>query len=117
LLNIILSPMSEMASTSKRVTVEDASPSPPPLPKEHLPAPAVAEPVDQPIESLGDDDSEEEEWDDEWDPAAKRLPGEANEKGKGKGKGKEANGDGQPWQAVWAPERNGGYCEVSRVHN
>lgn len=97
-----------MASTSKRVTVEDASPSPPPLPKEPLPASNAAEPVDQPIDSIGDEGSEDEEEDsnDESDPASERGPAGLN--GKVKGKGKEAaNGDALPWQAVWAPEQNG----------
>ena len=100
-------PHDKMASTSRQATVQDASPSPPPLPNEPLPTitdPALV--VDQPIESLGDDDdeSEDDDSDDEWDPALQRGPGEV----KGKSKAKEdSKGETQPWQAVWAPEQNG----------
>ncbi len=97
-----------MASSSKQVTVEDASPSPPPLPKEPLPNSAQPAPIDQPIESLGEDDeSGEEESDEEWDPAAERGPEAVNGKEKGKEKDQSNGEDGQPWQAVWAPEQNG----------
>jgi hypothetical protein len=99
-------------SSSQKVTVEDASPSPP-LPSEPLPAASTSAPVDEPITSLGFDESEDE--DDEWNPSSERLPGEEG-KEKGKGKGKETQdagrtgGDGEKahsWQAVWSAEKNG----------
>lgn len=99
-------------------TVQEASPSPPPLPKESLPAagPSTeAGPADQPITSLGEGDDEDA---DEWDPAEERLPGQdAPKKDKGKGKATAAaatahgiaagDGNAHPWQAVWSPEKNG----------
>ena len=100
-----------MASSSKQVTVEDASPSPPPLPKEPLPGPSATEPIDEPIHSLGDDEltdeeeANEEESGDEWDPAAEHIPGDVTgENAKGNSQGE---GELQPWQAVWAPEQQG----------
>lgn len=120
---------------SKQVTVAEASPSPPPLPKEPLPSTdditassAVADTngetavVDQPITSLGDGESDEEgdEEDEEvWDPSEERLPGDVSisgkkrDKGKGKLKQEESvpgvvAADGaHPWQAVWSAEKNG----------
>ncbi|WWD19154.1 hypothetical protein CI109_103612 [Kwoniella shandongensis] len=116
-----------MSSSTRKVTVEDAtsshsaSPSPsPPAAKSALPTsskPHEGEddtadpvPVDQPIDSLGGEEHEDED-EDEWDPAEERLPGEAEGKGKGKGKAKEGEGEGEahPWQAVWSPEQNAWY--------
>ena len=96
-----------MASTSQQATVQDASLSPPPLPNEPLPTIRDSAPVvDQPIESLGDDDgeSEDDDSDDEWDPADQRGPGEVRESTKVK---EVSTGEDQPWQAVWALEQNG----------
>lgn len=117
-------------STSKQATVEDASPSPPPLPTEQPPLPTGQPPlptepvpgaVDEPIRSLGDgvsdddDEEDEEEEEEEWDPSEERLPGQEGKKGTGKGKGKESRAGGEggeevkahPWQAVWSAEKNG----------
>jgi hypothetical protein len=109
-----------MASTAKYTTVEEASPSPPPLPNEPLPG----APIDVPITALGegedsDDGGEEGENAEEvWDPSSEAQPGE-DRKGKGKrkaedveegqGGGREKSMDAKenPWQAVWAPEQNG----------
>jgi len=92
-------------SPAKPVTIEDASPTPPPLPNE--PLHTATETIDLPITSLGGGLDEEEEQ--EWDPAEERGPGESSSSGKGKGvaKGEEEGGDEQPWQAVWAPDQNG----------
>ena len=117
---------SKMASV-KAATVEEASPSLPPLPSGPLPTQEA--PIAELINFLGEDDSEDErpkedgghaedgagENEEEWDPSAERLPGEGA-KGKGKEKasseGGASGGEGtgenaHPWQAVWSPEKNG----------
>lgn len=125
--------------SSKKVTVQEASPSPPPLPKEPLPSSSVIPPtsnteavVDQPITSLGAEGSDEDDDEDEWDPSEERIPGqESSGKGKDKGKGKgkqvaseEAGETGEegkeeekahPWQAVWSAEKNGEWSVLPLV--
>ncbi|ORY35655.1 hypothetical protein BCR39DRAFT_511339 [Naematelia encephala] len=119
-----------MASTSKTVAVASSSPSPPPLPNEPLPSTSDL-PVDQPIDSLGDDDDDEDE-DQEEDGSASastsrqgsgdaKIGGESSssavaqiEKGNGAETAKDGAADqsqsqSQPWQAVWAPEQNAWY--------
>lgn len=112
---------------SKQVTVEEASPSPPPLPKEVAPVAsssnssspaevsATRDPADVPVDTLGENsDSDQGEEDagseiEEWDPSEERLPGQTSKSSSSKGKGKAVDGEtsNQPWQAVWAPEQNG----------
>lgn len=114
---------------SKQVTLEEASPSPPPLPKEPIPVASSSKSADEgkedaadvPINSLGDDDEEQDEEagnqdkgedddedeEEEWDPSEERLPGQSSKTAKGKGKAAESDASEQPWQAVWAPEQNG----------
>jgi hypothetical protein len=113
---------------SKQPSVQEASPSPPPLPPGPVPTASTSaagesggQPVDVPINSLGEDeddsdaasgpDDEVEEKDDdeeeEWDPAEERLPGQGGAKDKGKGKAEDQSTADQPWQAVWAAEQNG----------
>ena len=112
----------------KKVTVQEASPSP-------SPSAAVLDseggPVDVPINSLGDDSDEEdgdnttlkagkdasEDEEDTWNPSEEKLPGQDDKlvsKGKEKGKGKavatDEDKEGEkphPWQAVWSEEKNG----------
>ncbi|WWC63387.1 uncharacterized protein I303_105987 [Kwoniella dejecticola CBS 10117] len=117
--------MSSSASISKKATVEEAeqSPSPPPASPAKLPESTdeggngKSGVIDEPIDSLGNDDEkeQEEEEEEEWDPSSERLPGQTTSKG-GKGKNKDdgkeeidAGGEGQPWQAVWAEQQNAWY--------
>lgn len=112
-------------------SVQEASPSPPPLPPGPVPTgsssnagPLENQPADVPIASIGEDEDDEDDVDEnddevenagaskedgsddeEWDPSEERLPGQSS---KDKGKGKATDQDAsQPWQAVWAPEQNG----------
>ncbi|KAK1927180.1 hypothetical protein DB88DRAFT_469887 [Papiliotrema laurentii] len=119
-----------MAESSRQAAAGSKSPTPPPLPDEPLPAPLTgsigeegeAQPVDQPILSLGDDDDEEEE--EQEGEGGKTDKGDGDEDdhtegdkdaahSKSKGKEKEAapdmSGENQPWQAVWSPEQNAWY--------
>jgi len=111
-----------MAESSTSAATRESA-SPPPLPKEPILTSNEAVPVDQPIDSLGDDDEDEQPAED--GPAAEEAQagGESGEEDlpvkKRKGKGKAANegssgttkveaaSEAQPWQAVWAPEQNG----------
>ena len=110
---------------AKEATVEDGSPSPPPLPNEPPPEVSAEEVIDQPIASLGEDHDEEddnasdssfESGDSEWDPSEQRLPGESSKRkvketvdtdGEGSGDQAADTNESQPWQAVWSPEQNG----------
>lgn len=117
--------------SKKAATVEEASPSPPPLPPGPIPT-ASSGVIDQPIASLGEgsddededggedgEEDEEEDDEEEWDPSEERLPG-SKVKGKGKAKATDATAEGgaaagegedkaHPWQAVWSPDKNGAF--------
>lgn len=120
---------SNMASTSKQPTVEEASPSPPvtavSLPEQSAEATISNAGIEKAESSGGSDEQAnegagtkgDEEPEEEWDPAAESLPGgSANVKGKGKQTADAGGPQGseQPWQAVWSPEQNG---ELAAQHH
>jgi len=131
-------PLTIMAESSRQAAARSTSGTPPPLPTEQPPLPVGAEdddasPVDQPIDSLGENDEDEDEnsadegaEDDEADSQTGEVESEHRASGSGtveggtKGKGKATDdgkpagadaesttGDTQGWQAVWAPDQNG----------
>ena len=128
--------------SAKAVEIDEHE-APPPLPLEPPPDSDDEDtPVNQPINSLGEDDDEDEDEDEEGNdedaeragdedqgegPASAAAAAEdaadepsKQQKGKSKGKGKakqDAAGDKQqPWQAVWSPESNGEREYTPRMH-
>lgn len=117
----------EAVPVPKMVTVEDASPSPPPLPSEPLPEVVdkvdgtgdnessklgkAKEQVDHEHETNGDGKEELEDEEEIWDPSAESSIKETRkavlEKPTAAQKQSSSTDPTNGWQAVWAPAQNG----------